>query len=625
MKADWKDRFAERSADYPVINSLVRLLLFSFWFRLATFGCAAIGLLLVFSMLKIWRVTPEGHPIAVRISVVDWAQARALARTAEKAIKAGEVGDALISLQAAIANNPGDRFLMRRFLALMNASQADAIERASDPRLQIAFWLNQLSPRHPPDKELVAATLERMGMDQELLAMLGTSWTDFSDAMAVAYLKALFNLGAIERFKDAWEALQGAKRFGNDSEMALYQAAVEAIERPSDAVARPGGAGLQLERSAEGPAQNTVLRLRLTVFERNSLHELYQETLGQLAQRGSDRIVDHVKGWRMLLMASQQPGGSIRLRDQALAKARQFSGEPKTQRDAELLCAAWIELGLVDRAEAMLETATVSFGSSEALWNMKIWILADKKAWVELRSLALALRLDRGHPRRPRALSHIADGRAYLGHKRGDLAATEFQAAAAEGIASFPVAVDIARDLTRLGHPGPALAILSSHKTAGANSIPYCEVWVAASFELRGSASLLQATDSALRLQPDNWAHRNNRAAAFCLVRTNAAAAVALTMSLIQAHANTPAVLLNHAMALGLNRRWEEAELAFESLPLSSLTPAEKSACHFGWIEALIHLGQLDRARTLRPQVDASFLFSEQRLVLREFDGVLAK
>src|SRR5262249_53874179 len=122
---------------------LLRQLLFERWFRLAFAACALIFVFFALFLPKIWKTTPTGFRPIVKVSGLDLVQAWSLKRTALKAEQAGQFDEANYAWQAALANNPANKDLVRGSL---NCVLRDPHRREHALQaLGYAYWLLKLT------------------------------------------------------------------------------------------------------------------------------------------------------------------------------------------------------------------------------------------------------------------------------------------------------------------------------------------------------------------------------------------------------------------------------------------------------------------------------------------------
>src|SRR5262245_27447373 len=113
FKLPSKDELATKLINYPALNSVLCLILYETWFRVAFFGVLLLIPLGLLFILKVWRITPADFQPVVKISGLDLVQARSLRGTALQQAASGRFEEAVQSWRIAIANNPGDPELFR--------------------------------------------------------------------------------------------------------------------------------------------------------------------------------------------------------------------------------------------------------------------------------------------------------------------------------------------------------------------------------------------------------------------------------------------------------------------------------------------------------------------------------
>ena len=115
-----------------------------------------------------------------------------------------------------------------------------------------------------------------------------------------------------------------------------------------------------------------------------------------------------------------------------------------------------------------------------------------------------------------------------------------------------------------------------------------------------GSRSwLLKAAENLYRLAPRNRNVLNNYAAVLLSERVRPGQALALTRENVQT--SGPMAyhhLVNHAVALMLNGRLEEAHAFLRQVPSEKLPPDQLNSFYMAWFEYAYRTGQLARARS---------------------------
>jgi len=214
-----QEKIIIRLAEYP----LLRLLFFSFWFRLVFLGFVGLMIFLALFLPEIWRTTPPGFIPVYRASGLNLVQAWSLQRGALQAMASGKTADALYGWQAALAHNPTNPDLIRGLLRTLRTDTGtnQYLEMSS----QYSFWLLRLSATNLADVELVSQVFERYRLTDLELGMLTSLNHRLSPSLEKAYLKVLFNAGQIKEFARQWKAVNPSVI---DAELRLYQAAYQA-------------------------------------------------------------------------------------------------------------------------------------------------------------------------------------------------------------------------------------------------------------------------------------------------------------------------------------------------------------------------------------------------------------
>ncbi|MDC0323989.1 hypothetical protein OAM21_02225, partial [Verrucomicrobia bacterium] len=123
-----------------------------------------------------------------------------------------------------------------------------------------------------------------------------------------------------------------------------------------------------------------------------------------------------------------------------------------------------------------------------------------------------------------------------------------------------PTGYFIGQELGNMGFPAQALSILTPLESTYKDSTDYWEtIFTLASSSGMGEP-LFDAAENLYRMDPDNWAYTNNYAALLVSERRKPETAVSLTYELMNRDKNVNiASVINHALALALNRRFVEA------------------------------------------------------------------
>ncbi len=442
-KDDFKLDLANRFVYFP----LVRVLIFSFWFRVIFAGFLLFLVFLALFLPRIWRTTPAGFLPVIRISGLDMAQAWSLRRSALSSMKTGQLDQAAFAWQAAVAHNPANPDLVRG--ALRHVLQ---VERPAPPHqgaaIAQASWLLRLTATNAADVELVSQVYEKFHLYDSLLGLLGPRGDWLTAAEEAAYLKALFHSGQMAPFASRWERLKGQPRVEPDLE--LYHDAYQAGWGPPSTA---GEGRRRLEAALTNPEQAILAnRLQLFVCARLNDTDLYLASLQRLEQAQSDTLLEHVVYWRLL--------AALGRKEEARTLLRSFPRPPSSA--AEALCLTEIQgaLGLRAEARQLLEQCTSQFGNAQDIWLRLATMLREDRRWEDLRELALQLRQHPGMRDSLAGYSFYLEGCAELGLDRPAAADAVFRRVAHNAFENRALALSTAKSLLKLGYAAVARDLL---------------------------------------------------------------------------------------------------------------------------------------------------------------------
>jgi predicted Zn-dependent protease len=175
-----------------------------------------------------------------------------------------------------------------------------------------------------------------------------------------------------------------------------------------------------------------------------------------------------------------------------------------------------------------------------------------------------------------------------------------------------------------LSYPRPARKALAPLEIALANEAEYWDAVGRAADALKEDAQdLLRAARKAHALAPDNFAHQLNYAGALLANRQAPEQALQLTLAVINHRPESSFARLYHGAALAMNRRFEEAEAALNSVRTEGLDGPERALFHLAHLEA--RFGQRQPAEAARSlgQIQDDLLFAPQREVVKTIRGCL--
>src|SRR2546425_1267360 len=382
---DFKLDLANRFVYFP----LVRLLIFSFWFRLILAGFILLLVFLALFLPRIWRTTPPGFLPVIRISGLDMAQAWSLRRSALRSMKAGDLDQAAYAWQAAVARNPANPELVRG--ALRHVLQLERPgPKQQGSAIRQSFWLLRLTGTNAADAELVSRVYEKFQLYDLLVGLLGPREGRLTVAEEAAYLKGLFHTGQMAPFATRWEQLKGQPLVAPD--LVLYHDPFLGGWGPPSTWGEARG---RLEAALTNPEQPILAnRLQLFVCARLNDPNRYLASLQRLEQAQSDTLLEHAVYWQLLAAQGR--------REEARTLLRSFPRPPSSAAEALRLAEIQVALGLSAEARQFLEQCTPQFGNAQDIWLLRATLLQEDRRWEDLREMALQLRQ---HPRMRDALA----------------------------------------------------------------------------------------------------------------------------------------------------------------------------------------------------------------------------
>ena len=129
---------------------------------------------------------------------------------------------------------------------------------------------------------------------------------------------------------------------------------------------------------------------------------------------------------------------------------------------------------------------------------------------------------------------------------------------------------------------------------------------------------MAKAVAAGYRLQPGNVACANNYAATLLVNRDRPEEAVSLTLQIFSRFPDSKAAKINHALALLVNQRTDEAEAVLKSIVPEKLSGQEANSFYLGWFEVSCNQKQYDRAWKASDRIAAKYLFPNQLKWLEE-------
>lgn len=595
-----RDAGVRRMSRWP----LLRLMAESPAFRLVVLLFLVLAVGAPLAVLKLWRVSPPGVTPVERVSLLDRVQAWSLKRNARAAADRGDFEAAKSAWRAALANNPADPDGLREALKVLLRT-ADPTESAS---LALGFggWLLRLSETNlVSDLELIASvwnTCELHERTAQLLTLV-TNLTspELTRLRAVAYFRSGNTLAfqhlvrtdpeLARTLQTALEPLPAdASLTRAQEEMRLVGLAWLAGWGPEENRAR---AEALLREMAERPRLEALAyEMLMTAYLQRRDVAACEATLKHLEDTGHASLANRSAYWRLLAISGR--------RKEAVELVRAANPVPRTDAEVLRLVSTYALLELFEEADQLCVRYLNDPPWLQEGALLRTDLLIRLRRWEDLRQLAYRLRL---YPTIMNALggfSAFLEGVAQWHEGYRADADRSFEAAARTGFNDIRLAMRVAENLIRLGAARHAATILNSPRLATTitNTPGYLALRMQAAGQLRDAGAMYQAAQALYQLAPDNPVAMNDYAAALLLLRTNVEKAVVQTFRLLQVFTNSPAIKLNHVIALTMNRRFDEADaLLAQIAPADMTSPAHQAQYYLAVFELRLRQGRKAEAR----------------------------
>lgn len=565
---------------------------------LATFALVAgVGLLLV----PMWRMTPQGFVPVVRISLLDFFQARSLSRTAEAAFAKAQIAEGMTALVSAVGNNPGDVALGRRYLERL--TEYGLPSRDALLAWNHGGWLLRLTRTNLTDLENVARLYERFWMSDLVVETLEREEARLTPALETSYAKALFLLGKSGQFGSRLGRLVSAGCLTTDPDLALFRAAYHAGWTDGES-AREGQRMLDQARS-DRPQWLLANRLQLIVSGQREDAQMFGVALEALSDRRESFLSEHVAYARLLLRADHREAALEHLHNHILT--------PRYPAEALQLLQLYHDVGEPVEVYRLLRRCVHVFPRAESVWVAYATMLQDQKAWIELANLAMEMRAESNPARNSLlAYSYFLEGLCDTRQGRAAAGLAAFEKALRSRIDSLLIAGRMANGLHDLGQSQLAHQLLLGLRETAAKDPGYWQLLARTAHELKDVSLLMYATATAYRLQPDSIQTLQDYGAALITARTLPQEAVGLTLRFRTLRPSSAAARVNHAAALAQNHRYEEARVVLSGVKPSQLSKTDRSGLSLVWVDVYAGLGEAGNAIEAASQVDRSLLFSTE-------------
>ena len=585
-------------------DPLRRLLVLNRWFLGALLFVLVLLGGLSLCLFRIWDSTPEGFRPVHRISMVDWLQAKSFLRSARRHLDEGNFAAAVHAWRSAIANDPGNLELCRGFLALLEGG--DSQHRYLNEAVEKAFWLLRLGQTNVVDLEQVAKTFEHYSLERYTVELLETAEKPMTPELNRARLRALFLEGRMEAFELLWAEEHPERRPDEELELvgAAYRAGWGTPREATENIARIK------EAMGRGESSTLAHRLNLIVSHVRLDPEAYRRSLSALESGFQDRPVDHVQFWRLL--------AELDRRGEAIQQATRYVRPPETAYEAMLFAEAFIYLGLRDLAFRFLQRYTEDYDAADRAWYTQALLLSEAERWDELYGLAMEIRRSEKTRLSLKGYSYFLEGAAELKRGHRMLARRAFETMLDYSLTGGNMGLNVAANLHDWRFFKEALDLLRDLKEDCSEQRVFWELLFNVALETGSSPDLLMAAENIYRLQPNNFTAKNNFAAVLLSMRTRPDEAISITFDALNQSRGGVTARINHAHALLLNQRVEEARMVLSGINAKVLSEPVKQGYYLAWLEVEVLHQRMREAVRYHELVQPKFLLPGDRDRFRE-------
>jgi tetratricopeptide (TPR) repeat protein len=600
---------------------LLRLLLHTFWFRLAVFVMGLLVLLGALAIPRVWRTTPPGFLPEVKLRLLSFVKVWSLKRTARRCEAEGRSADALTAWTTAWGNNRGDLESLRNMLRLF--AQTEPTGRSAELPFQAGQWLMRLGGTNDLDLGLISSAWINYGLGGQVWGLLGPRNAPLPPDLERLHLIALCQAGQGAEF---------VRRFATNSAAPIRPLQIPP-QPPAGAVPASGttarltdrfdlvqaaflsawGEGTEkgialahLVAAQQQPATRSwAFHLEFLVREQRNDVQACARILESLRATGEKPIILNTAYWGLLARLDQA--------DAARALATAETLPPRDPFESYRLIRTYAGLDLWEESDRL----TKAFEMPPA-WRAEIevvraqWLMRNRK-FEDLRQLAERLGAAKetadllgGYPKFMEAIAQASQGET-------NAASAGFAQAASNGIPDPVLALGAAETMLQAGAPGPAAVLIKKHCITQASNPDFWHFLVRCSDVLFDENTLWEAMTHLKALLPDDPIVENNYAVALTIRREQPEEIIRHTFIVLQKAPDNPTVILNHACALVLNGRLAEARTLLDRVSPNTLSPRDRAQYHIIHYEIHIRGGNRVLADEHRGQIDRDQLWPSQR------------
>jgi predicted Zn-dependent protease len=342
----------------------------------------------------------------------------------------------------------------------------------------------------------------------------------------------------------------------------------------------------------------------------------YHAALQRLQEGSDDRIIEHIRYWEVL-----QAAGRV---SEAQRLAAAFNRPPTSAYEVVQVAEVMVAMDLVSEAMEYYRRHAPEFGFSNNVWSVGVWaayadLLISQRQWERLKEIATQMRSIPGGHEALGGFSYFLEGRVAYAQGSLEAARASFQESVKLGFPLGRVGIRVAVQLLQMNFPGLAVETLRPLESRFQDDLGYWKAVFDASNVMRNDeALLLRAATRAHELAPDSTPWKFNYAAALLIGRRRPEEALRLTVDLVDVDGASLGGRINHAIALALNGRYDDAETVLNAIPPTEMNEAQRLSYFLAWLD--VHHGRQDweKVRLTLRNIEPDRLYPSQQRWLAE-------
>ena len=554
-------------------------------------------------------VSPSEAPKTIKISLLNWIEGKRFASRAEQIGSGAAKGDLFHTWKMAIHQNPGNTDYQRRYLETLLSH--DRRKENWEDALETSSRLLFLTRTNASELSLACRVLEHYHLNDQLLQTLRNYEGPTTPEIEKSLLLALFNENQIKAFEEQLD--RSSEETQNNPIFKLYRNAISGARSPE--LESPDIHEQLAEAATDENTAETSLRLQLYVNHRQGNLTRFEESFDRLSHRFQDRTQDHLLYWDLLKRSGQLA--------EAQAAAKAFAYKPKSAKEVISVAEAYKALDLNHLGMRYLEHYLDRFGAEEESRFAQSQILTEQKDWNQLLRLAVAIRSDKETSIDLFAYSFYLEGKALTELSRLDDAKNAFTAIPKHNNPGSDYALSMGSNLTELGYPEIAHAVLFPERLRFRNNIRYWELILSVNRSLENTTQMLTASENLNRLEPQSESYSLTYSTLLLTQGHRSEEALITTTQVLEKLPKNPIAQLNYGYALITNGRPNDAVSVLSNIDESTLSAGNRSRYHLAWMDLHFRNQRLEEAWNAAQAIQPEDLLPEFRTRFRNMQEAL--